>query len=132
MKHKVLKWNYIDSIKSEITQTGDTEIEMLIGASCINTLEPLKVIPSRNGDPYAHQTKLGWCIVRPIQNAGHQKLLKCNRAAVKEASTDKLARQNFFTENAGKDMSIEQMFEQMYYNNLNEKGTEIGKIDGNI
>ena len=29
-------------------------------------------------------------------------------------------------------MSIEQMFEKMYYNNLNEKGTEIGKIDGNI
>ena len=105
---------------------------MLIGANCINTLEPLKIIPSKNGGSYAYQTKLGWCIVRPIQNAGHQSLCKCNRVAVKKASTGKLARDNFFIENSGKDMSIEQMFEKMYYNNLNEKGTEIGKIDGNI
>ena len=29
-------------------------------------------------------------------------------------------------------MSIEQMFEQIYYNDFNEKGAQIGKIDGNI
>ena len=32
---KVSKWKYVDSVKSEITQTDDIEIGMLIGANCI-------------------------------------------------------------------------------------------------
>ena len=63
---------------------------MLIGASCMKVLEPLKIIPSKNGGLCAYQTKLGWCIVEPIQNTGHQNSLKCFRVAVKDASTDKL------------------------------------------
>ena len=51
---------------------------------------------------------------------------------MKHISTGKLTRHNFLIENAGRDMSIEQMFEQMYYNGFNEKGTQIGKIDVNI
>ena len=40
---KVSKWKYLDSIKSENTQTDDIEIGMLI-------------IPSKDGGPYACQT----------------------------------------------------------------------------
>ena len=29
-------------------------------------------------------------------------------------------------------MGIEQMFEQVYYNDFNEKGAQIGKIGGNL
>ena len=50
---------------------------------------------------------------------------------MKEASTDKLRRHHFLIENAGKDVSIEQMLGQMYYNDFIEKGAQIGKIDGN-
>ena len=60
------------------------------------------------------------------------RIIKCNKVAVKDASTDKLSRHHFLIENAGKDISIEQMFEQIYYNDFNEKGAQIGKIDGNI
>ena len=49
----------LDSVKSEITQT----------------LEPLIIIPSKDGGPYAYQTKLGWCIVGPMQNVEHQNSL---------------------------------------------------------
>ena len=129
---KVSKWKYLDSIKSEITQTDDIEIGMLIGANCMKALEPLKIIPSRDGGPYACQTKLGWYIVGPIQNAGHQNPLRCNRVEVKDASTGKLSRYHFLIENASKDISIEQMFEQMYYNDFTEKGAQIGKIDDNL
>ena len=71
------------------------------------------------------------CVVGPIQNVGHQNSLKCNRVAVQDASTDKLSRHHFLIENASKEMSIEQMFEQMYYSDMTEKGAQIGKIDGN-
>ena len=56
---KVSKWKYLDSVKSEITEKDDIKIGMLIGANCIKTLEPLKVISYKNGGPYAYQTKLG-------------------------------------------------------------------------
>ena len=122
---KVSKWKYLDSIKLEITQTDDIEIGMLVGASCMKALELLKVIPSKDGGPYPYQTKLGWCIVRLIQNVRHQNSLKCNRVAVKDASTGKVSRHHFLIENAGKNMSMEQMFKQMYYNDFNEKGAQI-------
>ena len=51
---------------------------------------------------------------------------------MKDASTAKFSTHHFVIENAGKDMSIEQMFEQMYYNHFNEKGAQIGKIEGNL
>ena len=60
----------------------------------------------------------GVLIVFPIQNAENQVSLKCNRVAVKDASTAKLSRHHFLIENANKDVSVEQMFEQMYYNEL--------------
>ena len=51
---------------------------------------------------------------------------------MKDASTGKLSRHHFLIENASKDMSIEQMFEQMYYSDFTEKEAQIGKIDGNL
>ena len=98
----------------------------------MKTLEPLKITPSKDYGPYEYQTKLAQCNVGPIQNAGHQHSLKRNRVSVKDAPTGKLARHHFLIEKAGKDMSIEQIFEQEYYNDFNEKVTQIGKIDQNI
>ena len=116
---KVSKWKYLGSTKSEIIQADDIETGMLIWINCMKALEPLRIIPSKDGVPYAYQTKLGWLIVEPIQNDGHQNLVKCNRVLVKEASTSKLARDRFHIENADKDMSIENMFAQMYYQGFN-------------
>ena len=75
---------------------------MLIGANCMKAFEPLKIIPNKDGGPYVHQTKLGWCIVGPI-NVGHQNSLRCNRVAVKDASTGKLCMHHFLIKNAGED-----------------------------
>ena len=104
---KVSKWKYRDSIKSEITQKDDIEIGMLIGANCMKALEPLKIIRSKDGGPHASQTKLGWCIVGPIWNVGHQNSLRCNRVTVNDASNGKLSKHHFLIENESKDMSIE-------------------------
>ena len=51
---------------------------------------------------------------------------------MKDASIGKLSRHHFLIDNASKDMSIEQMFEQMYYNDFNEKGAQIGKIGRDV
>ena len=38
----------------------------------------------------------------------------------------------FLIENAGRDMSIEHMSQQIFSNDFSEKGAQIGKTDGNI
>ena len=60
---KITKWEYLDEILHEITQSSDVEIGLLIGANWSKALEPSKIIPSRNGGPYAFRTILGWCVV---------------------------------------------------------------------
>ena len=97
-QEKVPKWKYLDSVKSEITQIDD--IEIVSRGWSLSKLFPEK------GGPYAYQLKLGWCIIGPIQNVGHQNSLKCNSVAVKDASTGKLSRHHFL----------------MYYDCFNEKG----------
>ena len=42
---KVLKRRFLSSIKSKITKTDDTELGILVRASCMEALEPTKVIP---------------------------------------------------------------------------------------
>ena len=51
---------------------------------------------------------------------------------MKDESTGKLARHHFLIENASKDMSKRQMFWRIYYNDFNEKGTQIESIDVDI
>ena len=46
-----------------------------------------------------------------------------------DASTGKLSRHHFLIENASKDMSMEQMFEQVYYSDFTQKEAQIVKID---
>ena len=65
---KIEEWGYQKIISSEITQTDDVEVGLLIGGNCMKALEPLKVITSNNGGSYAYQTFLGWCIVEQISN----------------------------------------------------------------
>lgn len=64
----------------------------------MKSLELLKIIPRKDGGHYAYQTKLVWCIVRLIQNAGYENSLKCSRVAVKNGSTDKLTKHHFLIE----------------------------------
>ena len=46
---KIEEWDYLKTISSEITQTDDVEVGLLIGVNCMKALEPLKKIASNNG-----------------------------------------------------------------------------------
>ena len=56
---KIEEWDYLKTISSEITQTDDVKVGLLISTNSMRALEPLKVIASNNGGPYAYQTHLG-------------------------------------------------------------------------
>ena len=103
---KIEEWDYLKAISSEITQTDDVEVGLLIGANCIKALEPLEVIASNNGGLYAYQTRLGWCIVGPISNMVGQDSVGCHRIAVRDAISSKTAEHQFAVEESMKEISL--------------------------
>ena len=68
---------------------------MLTGANCMKALEPMEIIASQGGGPYAYKTNLGWCIVGPIVSNKSGEVLSCNRIAVTDAITGKLLSHHF-------------------------------------
>ena len=68
------------------------KVELLIGANCSRALEPVQVIASRDGGPYAMKTVLGWCIVGPIACINSRNgSLTCNRIEVRKAGSNEIA-----------------------------------------
>ena len=51
---KIEEWDYLKTIASEFAETDDVKVDLLICANRMNALEPLKVIASNNGGPYAY------------------------------------------------------------------------------
>ena len=80
--------------------------------------EPLKVIASNSGRPYAYQTRLGWCIVGPISNMVGKDLIGFHRIAVQDAVSSKIADDQFVVEESIKDISLEEMFQKMHQNDF--------------
>ena len=82
---KIAKREYLDEIHREISQSSDVDIGLLIGANCSKSLEPNKIIPSRNGKPHAFRTILRWCVVGPVQKeVDLERNLSCHRVSVTE------------------------------------------------
>ena len=64
---KLKRWKVFDNIIRDIARDDKVSVELLIGASCIQALEPISLISSQGGAPYALQTILCRCIVGPIE-----------------------------------------------------------------
>ena len=62
-KEKLRKWEYLDNISKKTCQDDNIKIGILIGTNCSKAIEPIEVILSQEGRPYAFQTILGWCII---------------------------------------------------------------------
>ena len=113
---KIEERDYLKRVSSEITQTDDVEVGLLIGANCMKAFEPLKVIASNTEGPYAYQTRLGWCIIGPISNIVGKVSIGCDHIAVQDAVSSKIANHQFVVEESMKDISLEEMFQKMHQN----------------
>ena len=79
------------------------------------------MISSQDGGPYALQTILGWCIVRPIEcTSGKVDIVSCNRISVNKAGTNKIQSHHFEVQDQLKESGIKKMLERMYQMDFNE------------
>lgn len=89
----LFRWPYLHEVNlPEI----DADVELLIGLNVPKALEPIKVIPSEDGGPYAVQTMLGWTVNGPLGTEGgdcENLTVTANRISV--VTLDELWKQQF-------------------------------------
>ena len=132
---KIERLEYLRPISWVITQMDNIDVGMLIGANCMKALEPMEIISSRDGGPYAYRTKLGWCIVGPITTSRNDGSVKCHRVAMKDVASGKIAPHHFVLDDKAKteDVGIKEMLERMYYSDFCEcNHFQVKSILGNI
>ena len=107
-------------------------MDLLIGANCVEALQPLEVIPSQQEGPYAYKTILGWCVVGPIVDE-KQDAVSCNRIAVFQAENGSIAKYHFEVQNKCEDIGIKEMSRKIYMSYFQDTSSQredsiIGKM----
>ena len=105
--NKIKRWGYLGKIKAEVNANDNIEATLLIGANCVEPLEPRELIASKNGGPYVFRKLLGWCIVGPMYSQNKSEKLSCNKIMVKSVVTGLPSNHCFTQSDKVRDTSIE-------------------------
>ena len=104
---KLKRWKYLNRLKNKLCDVDDVKIGILVGANCPAALEPEEVIRSQDNGPYAFRTKLGWCVVGPIDQLSERNHVTCKRISLQTRSL-------IVNEIEFKDVGIQNMLKQLY------------------
>ena len=88
----VKQWQHLRHVATELPPyLPDIDIGILIGNNCPEALEPLKVVPTVEGGPFATLLRHGWAVFGPLQNykiESHD--VTCNRIIIHEKCKEML------------------------------------------
>ena len=107
-------------------------MDLLIGANCVEALQPLEVIPSQQDGAYTYRTTIGWCVVGPIVDKKPD-AFSCNWIAVLQAENGSIAKHHFQVQNKCEDIGIKEMLRKIYMSDFQDTTSEredciIGKM----
>ena len=129
---KLKQRKHLESIVGKISQKEDISVGLLIGANCAKALEPIDIIPSKNNGPYVFKkTKLGWCIVGPV-NGTSRKEICCNRIGVRQADTNEVGKHFFQAKTMVKETDKKEMLTRLYNQEFTESGSPEGKSENEM
>ena len=109
----------LENVINQLTFSDDISIGLLIGANYIKALEPIEILQSKNCGPYAFKTRLGWCVVGPVNRTKRNKV-SCNQIAVNQADTKEVGRHFFQVKKEVKENDLPEMLQQMYNHEFTE------------
>ena len=113
------QWKYLDHITNQLNLEDNLPVGLLIGANCVKALEPLEIMQSRNEGPFAFKTRLGWCIVGPV-NQNIKNTVFCNRISVRQADIKQVGTHFFQVENKVHDNELPDMLKKIYNHDFTE------------
>ena len=110
------------------------KVGLLIGSNCPKALEPMDILASANGGPYALKTFAGWAIVGPLHMTNtEQQKVDCNRIAAFEVGSEKLLGHHFAIEDKVKEiivpLPLNKMFELDFHERFDEKNRQYSQED---
>ena len=105
------QWKYLEHVTSQLSHNDDLSFELLIGANCIKVLEPI--------GPYAFRTRLGWCVVGPV-NGNSKNYVSCNKIAVRLADTKEVGKPFFQGKSEVQESDVSEILKQIYNHNFTE------------
>ena len=117
---KLKQWQYLEKISKFLGENDNISVDLLIGGNCVETLQPLEVIPCQQNGPYAYRTILGWCVVGPMVD---KKLdaVSCNWITVPQAENGSIAKHHFEVQNKCEDIGIkETLINELQYPDMKE------------
>ncbi|XP_043246524.1 uncharacterized protein LOC122394039 [Amphibalanus amphitrite] len=106
----VSRWEHLTGVEFE--QADATCVGLLLGANAFLSMEPLQVIPSRNGSPYAVRTRFGWILSGVTSSSATDSGTKVYRTSVNDIE----------------DM-IQGMYDREYEENLNSMKRGLSEED---
>ena len=123
---------YLEKISSFLGENDNISVNLLIGASCVESLQPLEAISSQQDRPYAYRTILGWCVVGPIVDEKPD-AVPCNRIAAVQPESGSIAKHHFEVQNKCEDTGIKEMLRKIYISDFQNTISErqdsiIGKM----
>ena len=116
---KLKKCDYLEEISMELGDNEDISVDLLIGANCLEALEPVEVIPRQNDGPYVIRTALGWCLVGLIKAQCHN-AVSCNPIALIKADSRKMAEHHFEIKKGCEDIGVKEMLKKMHMTYFNK------------
>ena len=112
---KIKHIKYQKHILHEIPEFDqEIPIGLLIGGDCSKMIEPRKVVNSEGDGPFAFQTLFGWCISGTLNTASSNHTILCNRIAVQDLSTGKVADHHIVIQEEFCDNKIHDTLLKMY------------------
>ena len=129
---KLKKWGHLERILDEINEDDNISVGLFIGANCTNALEPIDVIPSKNNGPYAIKTRLGWCIVGPVNGTRSRQRMHCKRIAVKQADTKDVGKHYFQTKTSVVENDVRGMLTRLHNLEFIEAGPTERKLEASM
>ena len=112
---KAKRWDHLKGIADNLPTESNMKIGLLIGANCARALEPVEVLPSQDGGPFAYKTFLGWCVVGPLTKTGKKRSISCNGIGVQDAATSKVSRHHFGFTHEVQDVSAKKMLQEIFF-----------------
>ena len=129
------RWEHLKRIATDLpTQLSDAKIGLLIGSNCPKALEPLDVLASQDGGPFAIKTFAGWAIVGPLYMSNKElPMVNCNRVAAKEVGSDRHFDHHFMVEDKVREIvtpqALNKKFELDFSERTEDKGQEYSQED---
>ena len=127
---RIRPWDYLERLASIIPDYDPAiPIGLMIGGNCPKANEVVEIIPSVGDGPYAKRTRLGWCVIGPIESCRESQEIHSyytnlrGNIPVKDVLTNKVASHTFISNDSTQDIYTK-MLHHMYQQDFNEPSGE--------